>query len=379
MGKNKSFRLITGLILLFVSIGILLSCMGTTADSAPGKPTKVQAAAGDTEVTITWTAPTDTGTVCRAAGTITGYKIYYSTTGTVTTSDSSVDVADTTTLSHTFDNLTNGTAYYFAVTASNGSGEGDLSAPASATPMAGKQDLANIQLSYPAITMDFGAITGNTASPSWAVSDADVDYNIASRPQGATPDNVTIDTDTGVVTATANAASADSGDYTVKATAKSVSTGYEGTQTATLSLTVNKLAGKPTVSVTPADGKVTLGWNAPDAGYQGAVAATIAGYKIYHSTTRGFNVATGTLTDKSSDPTTSLEVTGLDNGKTYYFRVLAVTDQGEGELSDEASGTPRSGPVDLSILSPGYTDIAMLTGGPTGNTVSPSWKVPNSE
>ncbi|MCG8078488.1 MAG: fibronectin type III domain-containing protein, partial [Candidatus Thiodiazotropha taylori] len=285
MGKNKSFRLITGLILLFVSIGIILSCggTGTTADTPPGAPTNVQAAAGDTEVTITWTAPTDTGTVSGAAGTITGYKIYYSTTGTVTTSDSSVEVTDPTTLSHTFDNLTNGTVYYFAVTASNGSGESDLSNEVVATPVAGKQDLANIQLSYPAITMDFGAITGNTASPSWAVSDADVDYNITSRPQGATPDNVTIDTDTGVVTATANAASADSGDYTVKATAKSVSTNYEGTQTATLSLTVNKLAGKPTVSVTPADGKVTLGWNAPDAGYQGAVAATIAGYKIYHS------------------------------------------------------------------------------------------------
>ena len=354
--------------------------MSQADDSAPGKPTNVQAVAGDTTVTVTWAAPTDTGTVSGAAGTITGYKIYYSTIAPVTTSGTFVDVSDITTLSQDVESLTNGTAYYFAVTASNGSGEGDLSAQASATPVAGKQDLASMQLSYPAITMDFGATSSNTASPSWTVPADDVDYSIASRPQGANSGNVTIDTNTGEVTATTNAASADSGDYTIEATAKTGSTSYTGTQTATLTLTITKQTGKPTsVSATPGNEKVTLSWTAPDAGYIGSTVETIQGYKIYYSTTSG---ATGTLINKSSDPSTRVEITGLTNGTTYYFRVQAVTDQGDGELSDEANGTPQSGKIDLSTLKPGYPETHTHTYVPASTPkteITPTWVVPDSE
>ena len=237
-----------------------------------------------------------------------------------------------------------------------------------------------MQLSYPAITMDFGATSGNTASPSWTVPADDVDYSIASRPQGANSGNVTIDTNTGEVTATINAASADSGDYTIEATAKTGSTSYTGTQTATLTLTITKQTGKPTsVSATPGNEKVTLSWTAPDAGYSGSTVETIQGYKIYHSTTSG---ATGTLIDKSSVPSTSVEITGLTNGTTYYFRVQAVTDQGDGELSDEANGTPQSGKIDLSTLKPGYPETHTHTYVPASTPkteITPTWVVPDSE
>ncbi len=356
--------------------------MSQAVDSAPGKPTNVQAVAGNARVTITWAAPMDKGTVSGAAGTITGYKIYYSKNNPVTTSDTSVEVSDTMTLSQVVESLTNGTAYYFAVTASNGSGEGDLSDPASATPVAGKQDLASMQLSYPAITMDFGATSGNTASPNWTVPADDVDYSITSRPTGATPDNVTIDTNTGEVTATTNAASADSGDYTIEATAKTGSTSYTGTKTATLTLTITKQTGKPTsVSATPGNEKVTLGWTAPDVGYSGSMVGMIQGYNIYYSETQGF-VATGTLIDKSSDSSTSVEITGLTNGTTYYFRVQAVTDQGDGELSDEASGTPQSGKIDLSTVKPGYPETHTHTyvfASTPKTEITPTWVVPDSE
>jgi fibronectin type 3 domain-containing protein len=91
----------------------------------PGAPTGLAATGADGQVALTWTAPASNG-----GSAITGYKIYR---GTVAGGETytGISVAGT---SYTNTGLTNGTTYYFKVSAVNAVGESSLSTEASATP-----------------------------------------------------------------------------------------------------------------------------------------------------------------------------------------------------------------------------------------------------
>lgn len=94
---------------------------GTTL---PGSPTSLVATRGDAQVTLSWSGPSPNGDAP-----ITKYNIYRSTTATMP-STATTSVSGT---SYTDTGLTNGTTYYYWVTAVNGGGEGSA-ASASATP-----------------------------------------------------------------------------------------------------------------------------------------------------------------------------------------------------------------------------------------------------
>ena len=97
----------------------------TPVATVPGAPTGLSGTAGNGQVSLTWTAPSDGGSA------ITGYEVSYGTSpGSLT---SSVATGSTGT-SYTVTGLTNGTPYYFAVAAINAVGTGTASALASATP-----------------------------------------------------------------------------------------------------------------------------------------------------------------------------------------------------------------------------------------------------
>lgn len=93
--------------------------------AAPAAPTGVIAESGDSKVSILWQAP---------AGAQNHY-VYYSKTSGVTTA-TGTKIGPITGLSTTVSALTNGTAYYFIVTASNASGEGPASGEVTSTPAA---------------------------------------------------------------------------------------------------------------------------------------------------------------------------------------------------------------------------------------------------
>ena len=96
---------------------------GTPA-AVPGAPTGVAATAGNAEASVTWTAPVSTG-----GSAITGY--------TVSSSPGAKTCTTAGTLGCTVGGLTNGTAYTFTVTATNGVGTGPASSPSSSvTPAA---------------------------------------------------------------------------------------------------------------------------------------------------------------------------------------------------------------------------------------------------
>ncbi len=98
-----------------------------TVSAAPGSPS---ATGGNASATVHWTAPTSNG------GTnVSGYDIYDSTTPTVSTSGTPAATASATAISAPVTGLTNGTEYYFVVTAVNIDGQSAASSPVvNATP-----------------------------------------------------------------------------------------------------------------------------------------------------------------------------------------------------------------------------------------------------
>ena len=105
-------------------------------DEPPGRPTNLKAVAGDKQVTVSWTAPTDPGYVSGAEGTISEYIVYYHTAGFDTTSlPGTTAVTDGTTTSVVVTGLTNGQQYYFKIiVVNNGYIKSLLSEEVTATP-----------------------------------------------------------------------------------------------------------------------------------------------------------------------------------------------------------------------------------------------------
>ncbi len=124
---------------------------------APSAPTGLTAAAGNTQVTLNWTASSGA----------TSYNIYRATSaGGEGTTAIQTGVTGT---SFTNTGLTNGTTYYYKVAAVNSSGTSAQSGEASATPTAGT----------PAAPTGLSASAGNAQiSLSWSASSGATSYNV---------------------------------------------------------------------------------------------------------------------------------------------------------------------------------------------------------
>lgn len=218
--EGLASRIIVAITLLILAgVFMALSACSTSESKVtftaggPGSPT---AAGGDGEVILEWSAVTGASS----------YKIYWNNKGGVSNADASV-TETTTTYTHT--GLTNGTSYFYRISAVTGGGaESPLSDETSATPR---------------------------------------------QPKPSTP--------TGL-------------------------------------------------AATVAPGQVTLTWQA---------AQRAASYKIYWNTTGSVTAADNSIVAGGLTHTH----TELTNGTTHYYRVSAVNDTGESDLSSEISATPSSG------------------------------------
>jgi len=94
--------------------------------SAPGAPTGLTATPGSSQVSLSWNAPTSDG-----GSPVTSYNVYE---GNSPGGESETPVASVTGTSTVVARLTNGTPYYFVVTAVNAAGEGPSSTEVPATP-----------------------------------------------------------------------------------------------------------------------------------------------------------------------------------------------------------------------------------------------------
>jgi hypothetical protein len=147
------------------------------APTAPGAPTNLGATAGNTQVSLSWTAPVNNG-----GSAITDYLVEYKLNSEPTTWSTFSDGTSTSTFA-TVTSLSNSSTYNFRVSAINAIGTSTPSGTANATPSAP---------TAPGAPTGLSGISGNTqASLSWtapvnnggsAITDYLVEYKLNSEP-----------------------------------------------------------------------------------------------------------------------------------------------------------------------------------------------------
>jgi fibronectin type 3 domain-containing protein/predicted phosphodiesterase len=308
-----------------------------TPATVPSVPTGLAATAGGGKVDLSWTAPTSTG-----GSAVTSYKVYR---GTSTNAEAAIAIATVTGTAYSDTGLTNGTQYFYKVTAVNAVGESLQSSEANATPVAaatapGAPTGLTATGSNVTVALSWTAPASNGGSPitSYKV------YRGTSTNGESTTAIATVPSGTGYSdTAVTNGIR-----YFYKVTA--VNTVGESALSTEASATPATTPGAPTgLTATAGSGQVSLSWSAPTSNGGSA----ITGYKLYRSTTSGTEaplIALGNVTSYTN--------TGLTAGTTYYYKVSAVNVPGEGALSTEANATPTAA---APLLNEGF-EAGSLTG-----------------
>ena len=278
----------------------------TTAACVPGAPTMGTATAGDTQASVTFTAPGSNG-----GAAITGYTVTSSPGGfTGTGANSPVIVTG----------LTNGTAYTFTVTATNSAGTGSASSASnSVTPKANQ----TITFTNPG-TQNFGTTPTLTATStsSLTVSFTSSTTGVCTITSGGALTFVTVGA------CTINADQAGSG-------------AFNAAPTVSRSFTVAAVVpGAPTAATaTAGDTQATVSFTAP--AFNGG--ATITGYTV--TSNPGGLTGTG-----ANSPIT---VTGLTNGVAYTFTVTATNSAGTGSASSASNSVTPKANQTITFTNPG--------------------------
>ncbi|MCL2763161.1 MAG: fibronectin type III domain-containing protein [Treponema sp.] len=309
-----------------------------TAPTVPGVPQHFTATAGDTEVILTWTAPTSNG-----GSTIIRYEV---------SSDNGATWVDaSSTIGHTFTGLDNGTEYTFKVRAVNAIGN-SAEATDTATPSA--------DATVPTAPQNFTATAGDTevvlewTAPASNGGSAITKYEVSSD-NGATwvdASSTIGHTFTGLDNDTA---------YTFRVRAvNAIGNGAEAADTAIPASGATVPTAPQNFTATAGDTEVVLEWTAPASNGGSA----ITGYQV--SSNNGSSWV-------SASSATGHTFTGLDNDTAYTFRVRAVNAIGNGaEATDTATPTAA-----LSATVPGAPQNFTATAGDT--LVTLAWDPPASD
>jgi fibronectin type 3 domain-containing protein len=279
---------------------------GKTGVSVPTVPTGLSAAAGNAQVVLNWTA----------SSSATAYSVKRS----IATGGPYAQISTPTVPNFTDTGLTNGTKYFYVVSASNSVGQSANSAEVNATPV----------LPAPATPTGLAATAGNAqVSLNWNGSTGATSYHVkrstasGSETQISAPGSNSF-TDTGLTNGTKYF-------YVVSA----VNSGGESANSSEVNATPTAPAVPPPtptgLQATAGNAQVTLSWNA-------STGAT--SYNVKRSTANG-GPFSATL---ASPAVTNYMDTAVTNGTTYYYVVSAVNASGESANSAQASATP-TGPV----------------------------------
>jgi subtilisin family serine protease len=290
------------------------------APTAPGAPVAGAPVAGNGAVTVRWTAPVNTG-----GSAVTGYAVRAYSGSTLA---KTVTVAATAT-SVTVSGLTNGTAYTFTVSASNGVGAGPGSPrTAAVTPrtVPGVPTVGTVSAGNGAVTVRWTAPAKNGGS-------AVTGYTVRAY-RGSTLVK-TVSATAAATSATVSGLVNGAGHTFTVAAGNAAGAGPESARTATV--TPRTVAGAPGIgAAAPGNGAVTVRWTAP---------ASTGGSPVTGYTVRAYRGSTLVRTVTAPAAATSATVGGLVNGTGYTFTVAAGNAVGAGpESARTATVTPRTSP-----------------------------------
>jgi len=285
----------------------------------PAQPQNVIATAGDASVTLNWSANSESD--------LAGYNVYRSTSFPVSTGSPPLNGADLLgSPTFTDTTATNGTTYYYVVTAVDGF---DNTSPSSVEAFATPQNAP------PAPPQNLLASTGDsTITLNWSAN-SEVDlagYNVYRSlttpvPTSGSPLNATLltsptYTDIGLANGTR---------YYYVVTALDISNGASGPSNEVYATPNCPAISAPTnLQAMASDGQVSLTWSA---------SATAVSYNVKRSLVSGGPYTT--VSASSGVTSTNYTDVGLTNGATYYYVVSAVNScNGESNNSNQTSGRP---------------------------------------
>jgi fibronectin type 3 domain-containing protein len=280
----------------------------------PAAPTGLLATAGNAQVSLTW-------------GAITGATGYYVQRAMIS-GGPYTQIAAPAMNSYTNTGLTNGTTYYYVVSAFNSAGQSANSSQVSGSPSA--------PVSPPTAPTGLQATAGNAqVSLAWTASPGATSYHLKRSTtsggpyaQVAAPTTIS-DTDAGLTNGTTYY-------YVVSALNAMGESANSSQVNATPTAPATPPAAPTGLQATPGNVQVNLTWTA-------STGAT--SYHVKRSTTSG-----GPYAQVAAPATTSDVDTGLTNGTTYYYVVSALNAAGESANSSQASGTPVNVTADVTII-----------------------------
>ena len=308
----SSFALLTVL--------LLSGCMGYSSSggnrggggsNAPATPKGLTASAANAQVNLTWSAST-------------GASAYYVKRST-TTGGPYTQIATPTTTTYADNTVTNGTKYYYVVSAYNTYGQSANSVEVSATPAAAP----------PPVPANLIAAAGNAqVNLSWNASAGATSYLVKrSTTSGGAYTQISAPTtnsftDTGLTNGTTYY-------YVVSALSAGSESANSAQASATPTVPLTPPATPTGLQATAGSAQVSLSWTA---------SATASSYHVKRSTTSG-----GPYTQVAAPATTSDTDTGLTNGTTYYYVVSALNAAGESANSSQVSAKPATATANVTI------------------------------
>lgn len=280
---------------------------------SPATPAGLQASAGNARVSLSWLV---------SAG-ATGYYLKRSTT----TGGPYTQITGTAATNFTDTGVTNGTKYFYVVSAYNLEGQSANSAEASATPTA--------SVAIPQVPSGLQAAAGDKqVSLTWSASTGATSYNVKRATTSGGPYTTVGSpttpsfTNTGLVDGTKYF-------YVVSAVNTAGESANSAEVNATPAVPVTPPATPAGLTATPGNTQVNLSWTA---------SAGATSYHVKRGTTSG-----GPYTQVAAPTITTLTDTGLTNGTAYYYVVSALNAAGESANSTQASATPAAAVPDVVI------------------------------
>jgi hypothetical protein len=349
---NGQLLAINGAVTLVNNTFVNNSC-GTTSTSSP--PRSVLASTGQAETTVSWLSPSSTG-----GSSITGYtaNAYTASAYTQETGGTAVASCTATALTCQITGLSNGTPYFIRVSATNAMGDSAESSPAVVVVPEAAPDA-------PTIT----SVTAGDHSFSVAFSQVGDDVNAPITGYQYSLDNGSNWIDSSATLSPLLISGLTNGSsYDVKIRAQSdVGVGDpSGVYTVSPISRPNEV-DPATIGYEAGNSTVLVSWTAPNSNGAELISTVVTVFSAEFGGT-----ALGSCT--AFAPATSCEISGLENGTTYYLSLQVQNSEGNSDLSDPRvlvqPGNASSATLTMSAVSAqagaSVTLTARVTSGATG-------------